>query len=761
MDKSKAYLLNFTFLTMKRPLALIGFSYFITLVVLNYIPDSNIIIVACGLFIALIISFLIKKFRNVENFFCIMFLSCLAATFSYVLNSGIIADKVKNLDETDIKISGTICDIPYKKNNNYNYILNINEINEQKIKPFKIILRSHSSLNSDICDIFTGHVHISSIENNISQAYKMHCKSRNIYAQAFFYEYMGNSNITPQSKSLQYYILYIRKEFSSNFRKIFTSEISSVINAIFLGEKNSIPYEIKINFDKIGIYHLLTTSGIHISILAQTLLWIFKKFKLKNKFSYVLCAIIIFSLEVFTGFAPSTTKSGTVMIIYLLGMAIARKSDALNSLGIAVFIMCLINPNYACSVGLLLSVFSTLGIIFLYNPIKNKLKFNVKSKFLYKLINYITSSISLSLAVIIFTTPLTVLYYGKIAIISVISNILVYPLAIIIIFGATYVNFLFSINSPIFLIEFPAYICGTSAKIIIKISEFLSKIPYASLNTDYGIFHFCLLCILILFSLALCSTQTQKYFKITFLLSLNLIFISIFSYQIHERNSICFSIIPCGDGLSLIISKNEHTAAFIQLKEKTNIENIQNYFSKCNIFCLDYLYISSIDSTKKYVVKNIAKNYNPQTIAVNNHDVIAQENLFKDLNYNVKSVYFEDELNSKFWDNISCEFKEINNKIFIKIISLHISFLVIPDGGDASKLPESWKECDFLILSGIPLNCQKIRSKNIILSTNMARSKIGIYKLSKPDSLLYSLPHQGIIHINLNSKGKYNIRRLK
>lgn len=747
---------------MKRPLALIGFSYFMTLVALNYVPDYNIIIVACGLFTALIISFLIKKFRNSKNnFFCIMLVSCLAATFSYALNSVTIADTIKNLDDTDVKISGTVCDIPYKKNNNYNYIININEINERKVKPFKIILRSHSALNSDICDIFTGHVCISSIENDISQEYKMHCKSRNIYAQAFFYEYMDNSNVTPSSKSLQYYILFARKEFSSNFRKIFPNELSSVINAIFLGEKNFLPYEIRINFDKIGIYHLLTISGIHISILVQTLLWIFKKFKLKDTLSYIFSATTVFSLEVFTGFSPSTTKSGTVMVIYLLGMAIARKSDALNSLGIAVLIMSLINPNYACSTGLLLSVFSTLGIIFLYNPIKNKLKFSVKSPFLYKSINYITSSISLSLSVIIFTIPLTVLYYGKIAMISVISNILVYPLAAIILFGATFVNFLFSINSPMFLIEFSAYICGKSAKIIIKISEILSKVPYALLDADYGIFRLCLLCIMILFSIALCSKQSKKNLKIASLISLNLIFISIFSYQIHERNSTYFSMIPCGDGLGLIIYKNGNTAAFLQIKEKTNIENILNYFSKCNISYLDYLYISSTDSTKKSVVKNIVKSYNPKNIVVPNNDTLAQENLFKNLNRNVKSIYFEEELISKLWDDVSFEFKEISNKIYIKIATPYVSFLVIPNGGDVNGLPENWKECDFLILSGIPLNCQKIKSKNIFLSTNLIRSKIGIYKLSNPNSSLYSLSHQGIIHINLSSKGKYNIRRLK
>lgn len=745
---------------MKRPLALIGFSYFLTLVLLNYAPDSIIGFIACAFFVALIISMIIKKIRE-KKVFGVIFLSCLTATISYSLRSNDYINTIQNIEETDAEICGIVCDIPYKKHTTYNYILKVTKINNKEVKPFKIILKSHSALECDICDIFTGHAHISSIENDISQNYKMYCKSRNIYAQAFFYSYMDNLIETPQQKSFLYYILSTRQNFSSNLRKIFQNKISSVTNALFLGEKNTIPYEIRLNFEKIGIYHLLTTSGIHVSIFVQIILWILKKIKLNKKASCVIAAILTFFLEIFVGFTPSVTKSGTIMILYLLGIVISRQADTLNSLGLSILIMCLINPNFACSIGLIMSVFSTLGIIYLYNPIKSKIKFITKSILLNKILNYITSSISLTLSVTLFTLPLCVIYYGKFSLISIISNVIIYPLVIFLIFFAAFINFLFIFNFPHFLIELPAYIAESLAKIIIKLSEIFSKIPFAYLDTNYGVFRLCLLCILIIFSAAIYLENSNKNFKIATLVSINLIFISIFSYQLQERNSTYISLIPCNDGLSVVLSKSTKQAAFIQLKEKTNVENIQNYFSNCSISSLDYLYISSTDSTKKYIVKNMVKTYNPKIVVMPDGDLMAQENLFENLNSKTVPIYFKNKIISKFWDEISSEIIEQDSKIYIKINLYNNNIVIIPTGGNINNLPENWKNCDFLILSGIPLNYKKIKSNNIFLSTNETSSKIGIYKLATNHPKIYSLLHQGILNIKLNSNGNYNIWRLK
>ncbi len=745
---------------MKRPLALIGFSYFFTLVALNYLTYSQTIIISAVLLLTLLISLIIKKIR-VKKIFTVVFFACFVSSVIHIINFNLNIKPIQNLEGTSAKISGVICDIPYKNNNSYYHTLKIDTINGKNIKPFKTILKCNSYLEADILDTFTGKVNFYEIENDPSFNFKLYYRSKDIYVKSYFNEFEEHAIEPHKNKTFIYYSLNLRREFSSNCRKIFKKEISSVVNAIFLGEKNTLSDEIKINFDRVGIYHLLSTCGVHISILVQIVLLISKKLKINNKFANVLSVFSVLILMIFTGFTPSVTKSGIIIIIYLLGKIIFRNSDSLNSLGIAVLLMCIFNPNYSCSVGLLLSTFSTLGIIFLYDKIKKKLIFKTKYNNINNFINYIASNISLGLSVIIFTAPVVVLYYGKISLISVISNLIVYPFAICILVSEIIINILYLTKLTNFLVNLPVCICEFSAKSIIGISKLLSKISFSSIDAGYGVFYLCLACILILITISLYSENVKKSIKITTLISINLIIASTLSYQICQRNVLRISLVPCGDGLGVVLSKNNHNSAFLQFKEKTNTRCIQNYFSQCNIQNFDYLYASSTDNLKKSTFKNILKNYYFKNIVIPENDILAQENFTESVNLSNPIIYFKNKLTSKFWDDVSVEAFQVNNYVYIKISTTKIKILIIPSGGDVNNIPESWRKCDFLILSGIPIDCQKIESKNIFINTDKNRSKIGIYKLTENDINIYSLAHQGQLHINLYPNQKYQIWRLK
>jgi len=164
---------------------------------------------------------------------------------------------------------------------------------------------------------------------------------------------------------------------------------------------------------------------------------------------------------------------------------------------------------------------------------------------------------------------------------------------------------------------------------------------------------------------------------------------------------------------------------------------------------------------KKSTFKNILKNYNFKNIVIPENDTLAQENFAESVNLENPIIYFKNKLTSKFWDDVSVEASQINDYVYIKISTSKTKILIIPSGGDVNNLPERWRKCDFLILSGIPINCQKIESKNIFISTDNSKSKIGIYKLTENDINLYSLAHQGQLHINLYPNQKYQIWRLK
>lgn len=75
-----------------------------------------------------------------------------------------------------------------------------------------------------------------------------------------------------------------------------------------------------------------------------------------------------------------------MMLVMLLGTLLSRQADSLNSLGIALVILCFVNPYCVMSLGLRLSFLSTLGIIVGYgnidfplNPYIARVKINMQS----------------------------------------------------------------------------------------------------------------------------------------------------------------------------------------------------------------------------------------------------------------------------------------------------------------------------------------------------------------------------------------------
>ena len=134
-----------------------------------------------------------------------MFVCSLAVLINIVNFNLNIAD-IQKLDEKDAVISGKLIDIPYKKNNRYNYILKVQSINNQKIKPFKLKLSSSTTLEAEPYDTFNGKVHFFLPQNDTYFNWKSYYKSNGIYILAYAYNYEPYE-ITPQKEfSFNHYI---------------------------------------------------------------------------------------------------------------------------------------------------------------------------------------------------------------------------------------------------------------------------------------------------------------------------------------------------------------------------------------------------------------------------------------------------------------------------------------------------------------------------------------------------------------------------
>lgn len=200
-------------------------------------------------------------------------------------------------------------------------------------------------------------------------------------------------------------------------------EKGGILCSMLLGDRAYVDEEIKENYQKSGIGHLLAISGLHVSFFGMGLYEILRRFSLTRTAAAGGSSVILLLYTVMTGGSISAVRAAVMFLIRMGAEVTGREYDGLTSLGAAMLLMLISNPLQLFDAGFLLSFGAVLGI-YLLLPLwqtegEAKWKHTVKM------------SLSVQLAVL----PVMMYYYYEISTYSVFWNLLAVPLAGIVLTG--------------------------------------------------------------------------------------------------------------------------------------------------------------------------------------------------------------------------------------------------------------------------------------------------------------------------------------
>lgn len=192
-------------------------------------------------------------------------------------------------------------------------------------------------------------------------------------------------------------------------------------------------------------------------------------------------------------------RAGFMMLVMLLGTLLSRQADSLNSLGIALVILCFANPYCVMSLGLRLSFLSTLGIIVGYGNIDfplNPYIARVRNKYARRVCEFIFGSVRSTVLACAFTLPVMILDLGKVSLIAIPANLIsdLPASACMILSGLTALTAKFSFLRVI--TAGLAELSGVCASFLINSSKALAAVPHSSLNASSFVFPLWLVLIL-------------------------------------------------------------------------------------------------------------------------------------------------------------------------------------------------------------------------------------------------------------------------
>lgn len=440
--------------------ALVGFSYLFGLVCASFL-DSRLSF-ACSAVLAAV--FAICKLFN-KCSLRIHFLSAAAAMLVFGCYSMLVIEPVKSLSGTTAEVNGTVIESTFPSNDTVRLTVSGNVGNT----PVKFSVFAPDT-NISAGDNVTFSAEFS--EPNVSAEFS---EADYNFSKGIFTRAAAKSEITVLSNSFSFkaFLADISNAIKSKVKQVLPSEESSVLCAVFFGDKSGLSDLQSASLRRAGLSHIAAVSGMHLSLIVHTIkLLLFDRLKGKRVFKSLLTMAMILLLMMFFGMGASVMRAGIMLIIYYGGELLFRKTNPLNSIGAALLIILVFQP-YACrDVGLWLSVLGTIGVGVISPRLCERL---IHSDCFHSM----KESLIASLSALFCTFPISMLCFGGVSIISPISTLLIYPP-----FMGAVILMLMNLFTGGLFTEFFMLPAGFCARAMNYVFYSLGGLPFSYVTTD-------------------------------------------------------------------------------------------------------------------------------------------------------------------------------------------------------------------------------------------------------------------------------------
>jgi competence protein ComEC len=148
-------------------------------------------------------------------------------------------------------------------------------------------------------------------------------------------------------------------------------ERRALYSGFILGDDRGQPVEVTDDFREAGLSHLLVVSGQNVAFVLALLSPVLRRFRLGGRLAAGLVVLLLFG--VLTRWEPSVLRAEAMAGLALLAATLGRQASGLRVLALAVTGLLLLDPLLVGSLGFLLSVGASAGILLVSGPIARRI----------------------------------------------------------------------------------------------------------------------------------------------------------------------------------------------------------------------------------------------------------------------------------------------------------------------------------------------------------------------------------------------------
>lgn len=572
---------------MKRAFATIGFTFAVTLIILNFLNEKWALAAFTAASVLFVVFISVSKSRKAAVLPVSMLSAALACIVFVTYCNNVYLPQTVLADKTvDAQIY--IVDTEQKTQNGYFYTVKSRNIEMQNVpQNIKLTVYSDAQITAESYELINVNMTLFSAGENAFD-------SRGSFDDGIFLRgYINTYSETDESvggiQSVNRYFIELRQYLRNTFYDLVGGDFGALSLAVLSGDSSNLSDEAYNNFKACGATHLMAVSGFNLAVLTGMLYKILRRLLVPKVPLVTLCTLSVLFYVMLAGFSASMVRAAIMMIVFLLSKLFSEKADNLNSLGFAAFIVCL-NPFAVTDAGALLTFTAVLGLIVISPYLSAKIK--TKNRIFKSVLGIITASVC------VFITTFPVMYYmfGQVSIVGLILNVILIPLSEVLMITAVVFSIFASI-AP--LVSISAFVLKLVSGAMLWITSYFSRFSFSTVNVGSQIYALLIFCVLVIFAVGffIKARSSVRCFKICTAISCVFAVIITAGSIFTSRNNTFLRIMKGEFSNAVIVYNKDYALVF-------GISDYEQYYTAKNIIEANELYTAMIiDYDGEYSLK--------------------------------------------------------------------------------------------------------------------------------------------------------------
>lgn len=679
---------------MARPLAVIGFTYFLSLMAASVMGLSLTVVVAVLLALFFIMALVFRLFQKRPAVMAAL-LTGVAAMTLFGYHQAAVVIPQERMAGKDVPFKAVVLDEIERDNGSRCYVVTVTESADLPKGTRLLLWTADRETVFERYEVIGGEA--ASLRLVGSDRFFSSSKADGIRLQGWL---STGAEITLEGTHRPWYsfLFNIRDKLGSNIREELPGQDGALLMSMCLGNTNGLSGENELAFRGAGLSHLLAVSGLHTSVIAGGVLALLKLLRVPKRGAAVVTSFVILAFMVITGGTPSVMRAGIMCLVLLAGMLVNRKPDGLNSLGLALLLILIGDIDALYDIGLWLSFAAAWGLLVMvpfWRGYILRCPFWIKHKFFVPVAETLLVTMSATLA----TLPIIALSFGEFSMISPAANLLaVLPGSLLVEFGclAAVVGCL-PMLAPVSHLLF--VVARGIASYLFAVVGRLGTTPLSRVRLDKPYLLFWLLTSLLFVYLGWRLLQIRG-LRLSLALSLILLFFGVGTEMIAMKGVTSINALNAGNGNAVLLEKDGHRGLVMAGNSKGFAGRVASSLYYKGISQLDFIVLSDGSDRATFEIGTLLQAVETDCVlypkeGTNSYQVEAFTSAQAAA---IRCIPLEN-AQVTLWDE--GELIRLEDG-WLRLCMGQTRLLFCPEGGDAAALPNNWKQAHLVFFQVTP-----------------------------------------------------------